>query len=88
LVIVKLMGSGESVVEAPGDTAIGHFGLAARDFTHSTAPNHRHHDLATSGLLKAAFAWQKLPYSLTELAPLVQHSNRGGGLMRDYCTLC
>jgi exoribonuclease-2 len=76
LVIVKLMGSGEYVVEAPGDAAIGHFGLAVRDYTHSTAPNRRYPDLVTSRLLKAAVAGQKAPYSLTELAALAQHCTR------------
>ncbi|HEY1434239.1 MAG TPA: ribonuclease catalytic domain-containing protein, partial [Thermoanaerobaculia bacterium] len=32
LVIVKLMGAGEYVVERPGETPIGHFGLAVRDY--------------------------------------------------------
>src|SRR4029453_13735209 len=42
LVIVKLMGAGEYVVERPGQSPIGHFGLAVRDYTHSTAPNRRY----------------------------------------------
>ena len=76
LVIIKLMGSGEYVVEAPGDAAVGHFGLAVRDYTHSTAPNRRFPDLVTSRLLKAAIAGQKPPYSLPELAALAQHCTR------------
>jgi exoribonuclease-2 len=76
LVIVKLMGSGEYVVEAPGQAAIGHFGLAVRDYTHSTAPNRRFPDLVTSRLLKAAIAGQKPPYSLRELSALAQHCTR------------
>jgi exoribonuclease-2 len=76
LVIVKLMGSGEYVVEAPGGAAIGHFGLAVRDYTHSTAPNRRYPDLVTARLLKAAIAGQKPPYSLPELAALAQHCTR------------
>jgi exoribonuclease-2 len=76
LVIVKLMGSGEYVLEVPGDAAIGHFGLAVHDYTHSTAPNRRYPDLVTSRLLKAAIAGQKPPYSLPELAALAQHCTR------------
>ena len=70
LVIVKLMGRGEYVVERPGEPAIGHFGLAVRDYSHSTAPNRRYPDLITSRLLKAALADVKSPYSSTELEML------------------
>ena len=73
LVVVKLMGSGEYVVEAPGEAPIGHFGLAVRDYTHSTAPNRRFPDLITSRLLKAALQNQRAPYSNTELAELAMH---------------
>ncbi len=76
LVIVKLMGSGEYVVEVPGEAPIGHFGLAVRDYTHSTAPNRRFPDLITSRLLKAALRKQRAPYSNTELAELALHCTR------------
>ncbi|HSL99997.1 MAG TPA: ribonuclease catalytic domain-containing protein, partial [Candidatus Limnocylindria bacterium] len=42
LTIIKLMGAGEYVPEFPEETASGHFGLAVRDYTHSTAPNRRY----------------------------------------------
>ncbi len=61
--MVKLLGSGEYVVELPGQTADGHFGLAVRDYTHSTAPNRRFPDLVTQRLLKAAIAGRPAPYS-------------------------
>ena len=73
LVIIKLMGAGEYVVERPGQTAVGHFGLAVRDYTHSTAPNRRYPDLLTQRLLKAALAGGTPPYSAADLEPLAQH---------------
>jgi exoribonuclease-2 len=53
LSVLKLMGPGEYVLMRPGDEAQGHFGLAAQDYTHSTAPNRRFADLVTQRLLKA-----------------------------------
>ncbi len=47
------MGPGEYVLLRPGDEAPGHFGLAAHDYTHSTAPNRRFADLVTQRLLKS-----------------------------------
>ncbi len=76
LVIVKLMGRGEYVVEIPGGPPTGHFGLAVRDYTHSTAPNRRFPDLITSRLIKAALQDESPPYSITELGELAQHCTR------------
>ena len=73
LAVVKLMGSGEYVVDLPGHTAPGHFGLAVKDYTHSTAPNRRFPDLITQRLLKAAMAERPVPYSNDELTILAQH---------------
>jgi exoribonuclease-2 len=72
LTVVKLMGSGEYVVDLPGDTSPGHFGLAVKDYTHSTAPNRRFPDLITQRLLKAAMADRPIPYSNDELTGLAQ----------------
>ena len=73
LSVIKLMGAGEYVVELPGDSAAGHFGLAVRDYTHSTAPNRRYADLITQRLLKAAMAGPSLPYENDELEMLAKH---------------
>jgi VacB/RNase II family 3'-5' exoribonuclease len=73
LVIVKLMGAGEYVVELPGKEPVGHFGLAVRDYTHSTAPNRRYPDVITQRLLKAALAQRPTPYSIPELGGLAAH---------------
>jgi exoribonuclease-2 len=64
LSILKLMGPGEYVLLRPGDPAEGHFGLAAHDYTHSTAPNRRFADLLTQRLLKGL---PGKPYSDAEL---------------------
>jgi exoribonuclease-2 len=60
-------------VEKPDGAPIGHFGLAVRDYTHSTAPNRRYPDLITSRMIKAALAHQHPPYSPGELGQLAQH---------------
>jgi exoribonuclease II len=73
LVIVKLMGAGEYVVERPGGSVAGHFGLAVKDYTHSTAPNRRFPDLITQRLLKAALSGAAAPYAEGELEDLAVH---------------
>jgi len=73
LVIVKLMGAGEYVVEKPGGASVGHFGLAVKDYTHSTAPNRRYPDLVTERLVKAALSGSAPPYSDAELEGLATH---------------
>ena len=73
LSVVKLLGSGEYALEIPGEPAQGHFGLAVRDYAHSTAPNRRFPDLIAQRLLKAALAGQPSPYSNDELSTLARH---------------
>jgi exoribonuclease-2 len=73
LSVVKLLGSGEYVLEVPGHPPEGHFGLAVKDYTHSTAPNRRFPDLITQRLLKAALSGQPSLYTNDELTTLARH---------------
>ena len=73
LTVVKLLGSGEYALELPGQNSEGHFGLAVRDYTHSTAPNRRFPDLIAQRLLKAALAGHTAPYTNGELTTLAGH---------------
>ena len=76
LSVIKLLGAGEYVVERPGEVSPGHFGLAVRDYTHSTAPNRRYPDLVTQRLLKTAAAGAPGPYSAEDLGSLAAHCTR------------
>ncbi|MFH0994348.1 MAG: RNB domain-containing ribonuclease [Pseudomonadota bacterium] len=73
LSVIKLLGPGEYVVEFPEETAPGHFGLAVKDYTHSTAPNRRFPDLTTQRILKAALDGSPMPYTRDELVELARH---------------
>jgi VacB/RNase II family 3'-5' exoribonuclease len=73
LAVIKLLGSGEYIAELPEGNAPGHFGLAVKDYVHSTAPNRRYPDLLTQRLLKAALEGKAVPYSKDELDALAAH---------------
>ncbi len=73
LSVIKLLGPGEYVVELPGSTVAGHFGLAVKDYAHSTAPNRRFPDLVTQRLLKAAILGLSSSYATDELEALAKH---------------
>jgi exoribonuclease-2 len=73
LTVIRLLGPGQYVVDPPGGDAPGHFGLAVKDYTHSTAPNRRYPDLLTQRLVKAALAKRPAPYSIDELGRLATH---------------
>ncbi len=73
LSIIKLLGPGEYSIGFPGETSEGHFGLAVRNYSHSTAPNRRYPDLITHRLLKSAIAGKEVPYTHSELDELALH---------------
>jgi exoribonuclease R len=76
LAVIKLLGAGEYTAELPGEEAPGHFGLAVKDYAHSTAPNRRYTDLITQRLLKAAIEGRPSPYSGDELVVLATHCSK------------
>lgn len=78
LAVVKLLGAGEYAVETPGTDGGGHFGLAVKDYAHSTAPNRRYADLVTHRLLKAAMAGAATPYSTETLAVFARRCTEQG----------
>ena len=73
LSVIKLMGPGEYVLERPGETPVGHFGLAVQDYTHSTAPNRRFADLVTQRLIKAVQTKSAAPYSDGDLSAIASN---------------
>ena len=76
LSVVKLLGAGRYAVGLPSELSHDHFGLAVRDYTHSTAPNRRYPDLVTQRMLKAAIAARPCPYDELALSALAEHCTR------------
>jgi len=74
--VIKLIGPGEYMADFPGREAPGHFGLAVKDYAHSTAPNRRYPDLVTQRLVKAAIEGRPVPYGEEELSALARHCTR------------
>lgn len=73
LAVIKLLGAGEYIAGLSGGIVQGHFGLAVKDYTHSTAPNRRYTDLVTQRLLKSAIEKKSSPYSKDDLDVLAKH---------------
>jgi exoribonuclease R len=80
--VIKLMGPGEYMLARPDDDPTGHFGLAARDYTHSTAPNRRFPDLVTQRVLHAMSKGQAAPYSDNDLSAIAVHCNEADKALR------
>jgi exoribonuclease-2 len=73
LAIVKLLGRGEYALDLPGKDPGGHFGLAADDYSHATAPNRRYADLVQQRLVKAVLEKRSQPYTNDELSSVAAH---------------
>jgi exoribonuclease-2 len=73
LSVVKMLGSGEYAVEIPGRTMEGHFALAVRGYTHSTAPNRRYPDIVAQRQIKAALEGRPSAYDVPALERLAFH---------------
>jgi VacB/RNase II family 3'-5' exoribonuclease len=82
LAVIKLIGPGVYVLERPGDTPEGHFGLAVQDYTHSTAPNRRFPDVVTQRLIKALLDGKPGPYNDNDLTAIALNCTQKGDAAR------
>lgn len=73
LTVIKLLGRGEYTMVSAQSPTPGHFGLAVRDYAHSTAPNRRYPDLVTQRLLKADLDGSHAAYDAPALAEIATH---------------
>jgi exoribonuclease II len=80
--VIKLMGAGEYMLMRPDDDPTGHFGLAARDYTHSTAPNRRFPDIVVQRILHAMLDNTSPPYTDLELTAIATHCNEADKAVR------
>lgn len=74
--VIRLVGAGEYMVDTPSTDAPGHFALAVKDYTHSTAPNRRYSDLLTQRLVEAVLRGERPPYTVDELTDLARLCTR------------
>lgn len=88
LSVVKLMGPGEYALEKPGQRGAGHFGLAVREYSHSTAPNRRYADLITQRLLKRVLTGGAAAYTDPELETLAAQCTRMESASRKVERTC
>jgi len=82
LAVIKLIGPGVYVLERPGDSPEGHFGLAVQDYTHSTAPNRRFPDVVTQRLIKAKLDGKPGPYTDNDLTAIASNCTEKGDAAR------
>lgn len=74
LLIIKLIGRGEYIVEMPGEEPVGHFNLALKNYTHSTAPNRRFVDIINQIIFLSNLIEQKAcPFTKSDLEALAEH---------------
>jgi exoribonuclease-2 len=73
LAVIKLLGKGEYVFNAPGQPVEGHFDLAMKEYAHTTAPNRRYPDLIIQRVLKSLFEGESVPYDAAELTAIATH---------------
>lgn len=88
LSIVKLMGPGVYAREKAGEQGAGHFGLAVREYSHSTAPNRRYADLITQRLLKRVLTGGAPAYTDAELEALAEQCTKMENASRKVERTC